>query len=143
MKKFNFQHPFYQKRCIWRHFQRIFYCLTIENKQCIQKGCAPKFQALKFGMKYSLIGPNQLTKSHWKYIYRTSKLNDKERTELTVCFKSLESNQFVFKQIKRMNDEEQLLRISRSLYFEIKCNNNKKDSFEFFYQKPFLPLKHV
>ena len=90
MKKFNFQHPFYQKRCIWRHFQRIFYCLTIENKQCIQKGCAPKFQALKFGMKYSLIGPNQLTKSRWKYIYRTSKLNDKERTELTVCFKSMD-----------------------------------------------------
>ena len=39
-----------------------------------------------------------------------------------------------------MNDEEQLLRISHSLYFEIKCNNNKKDSFEFFYQKPLLPL---
>ena len=41
-----------------------------------------------------------------------------------------------------MNDEEQLLRIFRSLYFEIKCNN-KKDSFDLFYQELFLPLKYV
>ena len=33
-----------------------------------------------------------------------------------------DSNQFVFKQIKRVNDEEQLLRILRCLYFEIKYN---------------------
>ena len=37
-----------------------------------------------------------------------------------------------FKQIKRVNDEEQSLRIFRNLYFKIKCNDNKKDSFEFF-----------
>ena len=41
-------------------------------------------------------------------------------------------NQFVFEQIKRVNDEEQLLRIFHSLHFEIKCNNHKKDSFDFF-----------
>ena len=29
-----------------------------------------------------------------------------------------------------MNDEDQLLLIFRSLYFEIKCNNNKKDPFK-------------
>ena len=48
-----------------------------------------------------------------------------------------------FKQIKRMNDEEQLLQFFCSLYFEIKCNNNEKDSFEFFDQELFLPLKYV
>ena len=48
-----------------------------------------------------------------------------------------------FKQIKLVNDEEQLPRIFGSLYFEIKCDNNKKDSFEFFYQELFLPLKYA
>ena len=48
-----------------------------------------------------------------------------------------------FKQIKLLNDEEQLPRIFDSLYFEIKCDNNKKDSFEFFYQELFLPLKYA
>ena len=48
-----------------------------------------------------------------------------------------------FKQIKRMDDDEQSLRIFRSFYFEIKCNSNKKDSFEFFFQKFFLPLKYA
>ena len=48
-----------------------------------------------------------------------------------------------FKQIKRMNDDEQSLRIFRSFYFEIKCNNNKKDSFEFFFQEFFLLLKYA
>ena len=52
-----------------------------------------------------------------------------------------DSNQFVFKQINQVNGEEQLLRIFRSLYFEIKCNNHEKDSFNFFDQEPFLPLK--
>ena len=51
-----------------------------------------------------------------------------------------DSNQFVFKQIKWVNVEEQLLRIFCSLYFEIKCNNHKKGSFNLFYQEPFLPL---
>ena len=32
------------------------------------------------------------------------------------------------KQIKRVNDEEQLLRIFRSLYFEIKCSNSNVNS---------------
>ena len=36
--------------------------------------------------------------------------------------------------MKRVNDEEQLLRIFRSLYFEIKCNYDKKDLFDFYYQ---------
>ena len=45
-----------------------------------------------------------------------------------------------FKQIKSVNDEEQPLWIFRSLYFEIKLSNNKKDSFEFFYEELFLPL---
>ena len=53
-----------------------------------------------------------------------------------------ESNQFVFKQIKRMNDEEQLLQISGCLYFKIKCNNDIKDSFKFFYRELFLRLKY-
>ena len=38
------------------------------------------------------------------------------------------------KEIKLVNDEEQLLRIFRSLFFEIKCNNDKKDLFDFYYQ---------
>ena len=42
-----------------------------------------------------------------------------------------------------MNDKEKLLRIFRSLCFETKCNNNKKDSFDCFYQERFLPLKFV
>ena len=42
-----------------------------------------------------------------------------------------------------MNDEEQWLRIFHSSYFEIKCNNDKKDSFEFFYQELFLPWKYA
>ena len=48
-----------------------------------------------------------------------------------------------FKQIKQVNDEEQLLQIFRSLYFEKKCNNNKRDSFEFVYQELPLPLKYA
>ena len=56
---------------------------------------------------------------------------------LTIYQSMYDSNQFSFKQIKRVNDEEQLLRIFRSLYFEIKCNNHKKDSLDFFYQEPF------
>ena len=48
-----------------------------------------------------------------------------------------------FQQIKEVNDEEQLLRIFRSLHFEIKCNNNRKDSFDFFCQELFLPLKCI
>ena len=52
-----------------------------------------------------------------------------------------DSNQFVFQQTKQVNDEEQLLRIFHSLDFEIKCNNHKKDLFDFFYQEPFLSLK--
>ena len=48
-----------------------------------------------------------------------------------------------FKQIKRMNDEEQLLQFFCSLYFEIKYNNNEKDSFKFFDQERFLPLKYA
>ena len=59
-----------------------------------------------------------------------------------VWVKSYHPNQFVFKQTKGVNDEEQLLRIIRSFYIKIKCNN-KKDSFEFFYQELFLPLKYV
>ena len=75
---------------------------------------------------------------------------------MSVCFKSFdisrglllpfetrgfcESNRFAFKKMKRVNDEEQLLRIFRSLYFEIKCNNNKRDSIDFVYQELFLPL---
>ena len=53
---------------------------------------------------------------------------------LTMYQSMYDLNQFVFEQIKRVNDEEQLLRIFHSLYFEIKCNNHKKDSFDFFYQ---------
>ena len=41
-----------------------------------------------------------------------------------------------------VNEEKQLLRIFCSLYFKTKCNN-KKDSFEFFYQELFLPLKYA
>ena len=51
------------------------------------------------------------------------------------------SNQFSVKQIKWVNCEAQFLRIFCSLYFETKCNNHKRDSFDFFYQQPFLPLK--
>ena len=77
---------------------------------------------------------------------------------MSVCFKSFnvshnfsrtaahcwargfyESNRFAFKKMKQVNDEEQLLRIFRSLYFEMKCNNNKRDSFDFVYQER-LPL---
>ena len=60
---------------------------------------------------------------------------------LTIYLSMYDSKQFVFKQIKRVNDEEPLLRIFRSLYFEIKCNDHKKDSLDFFYQNLFLPLK--
>ena len=60
---------------------------------------------------------------------------------LTIYQSMYDSKQFVFKQIKRVHDEEQLLRIFPSLYFEIKCNDHKKDSFDFFYQELFLPLK--
>ena len=54
---------------------------------------------------------------------------------LTIYQSMYELNPFVFKQIKRVNDEKQLLRIIYSLYFEIKCNNNnnKKHSSDFFY----------
>ena len=48
-----------------------------------------------------------------------------------------------YEQIKQANDEELLLRIFGSLYFEIKYNNNKNDSFEFFYQERFLPLRYA
>ena len=41
-----------------------------------------------------------------------------------------------------MNDEEQLLQISCCLYFKIKCNNDIKDSFKFFYRELFLRLKY-
>ena len=61
--------------------------------------------------------------------------------KLTIYQSTYDSNQFVFKQINRLNDEDQLLRIFCSLYFEIKCNNHKKDSFDFFYQDLFVPLK--
>ena len=43
---------------------------------------------------------------------------------LTIYQSMYDSNQFSFEQIKRVNDEEQLLRIFRSLYFEIKSNNH-------------------
>ena len=62
---------------------------------------------------------------------------------LTIYQSMYEWNQFVFKQIKRVNDKEQLLRIIYSLYFEIKRNNNKKHSSDFFYEELFLPLKYV
>ena len=52
-----------------------------------------------------------------------------------------DSNQFAVKQIKWVNYEAQFLRIFCSLYFETKCNNHKRDSFDFFCQHPFLPLK--
>ena len=52
---------------------------------------------------------------------------------LTIYQSMYESNQSFFKKIKRVNDEEQLLKIFRSLCFEIKCNNNEKDSFDFFF----------
>ena len=42
-----------------------------------------------------------------------------------------------------MNDQEQVLRIFCSLYFEIKCNNNKKDWFDFLDEELFQPLKYV
>ena len=60
---------------------------------------------------------------------------------LTIYHSMYESNQIAFKQFKRVKDEEQLLRIFRSLYFEIKCSNNKKDALKFFFPKTFLPLK--
>ena len=41
---------------------------------------------------------------------------------LTMYRSMYDSNQFVFIQIKRVNDEEQLLRKFCCLYFEIKCN---------------------
>ena len=53
------------------------------------------------------------------------------------------SNQFVFKQIICVNDEEQLLRILRSLYFEKKCNNHKKYLFDFFLSKSFSAFNIV
>ena len=40
-----------------------------------------------------------------------------------------------------MNREEQLLQTFCSLYFEIKCNNNKKDSFDFFLPRTFSAFK--
>ena len=39
---------------------------------------------------------------------------------LTIYQSIYDSNHFVLKQIKWVNDEEQLLRIFRNLYFEIK-----------------------
>ena len=42
-----------------------------------------------------------------------------------------------------MNEEKHLLQIFRSLNFDIKCSDNKKDSFDFFYQEPFLLLNYV
>ena len=63
-----------------------------------------------------------------------------EITWLLKCTKACMS--LVFKQNKRVNDEEQLLRISHSFYFEVKCNNNKKHSFDFFHRKLFLPLMY-
>ena len=54
--------------------------------------------------------------------------------KLTIYESMYESNQFVFKQIKQVNDEEQFLQTFYSFYFEIKyknkiCmhNNIKKD----------------
>ena len=41
---------------------------------------------------------------------------------LTMYRSMYDSNQFVFIQIKQVNDEEQLLRKFCCLYFEIKCN---------------------
>ena len=41
---------------------------------------------------------------------------------LTIYQSMYDSNQFVFQQIKRVNDEKRLLRIFRCLYFEIKYN---------------------
>ena len=60
---------------------------------------------------------------------------------LTIYHSMYEPNQTASKQFKRVKDEEQLLRIFRSLYFEIKCSNNKKDALKFFFPKTFLPLK--
>ena len=42
---------------------------------------------------------------------------------LTIYQSMYNSYHFVFKQIKQVNDEDQLLRVFRCLYFEIKCNN--------------------
>ena len=64
-------------------FSKDFLLLNNRKKQCVQKGCVPNFQNLKFGKKYPLIDPNSLTKSHWKRIYRTLKWNDTEHMELT------------------------------------------------------------
>ena len=47
------------------------------------------------------------------------------RVKLTIYESMYESNQFVFKQIKQVNDEEQFLLIFYSFYFEIKYKNNK------------------
>ena len=48
---------------------------------------------------------------------------------LTIYHSMYESNQFVFKEVKQVNDEKQLLQIFGNFYFKMKCNNNKNDSF--------------
>ena len=52
-----------------------------------------------------------------------------------------DSKQFVFEQIKQVNDEEQLLRIFGCLYFKIKCNNHKKRFIEFFLARTFRIIR--
>ena len=49
-------------------FSKEFLLLNNRKQTMRTKKCAPNFQTLKFGTKYPFIGPNQLTKSHWKHI---------------------------------------------------------------------------